>query len=340
MARFLRTLGISLSIGQRLLDGQPGYTPAAVRRLGVLAISVMLAAALACGGASAPGDVSSPAPKATATAAQTITLADVSDSPSETIMSFQPLADYLASQLADFGIEQGKVIVAPDLETIAADLESGTVDLYFDSPFPALDVVDEVGAFVLVRRWKGGVAEYHTKIVVPADSGITDLDGLKGALIAFDDSVSTSGYLLPKSHLVGLGYILVEQPSAGSSVAAGEIGYVFAGGEENVLAWVLEGKAPAGVLASGDYDALSEDLKRSLRVIETTVAVPRHIALSSPTMDAALRERVTELLLHIHETAEGRAALEAFESTTRFDALPAGPEETLASLRELFAAVR
>ena len=309
------------------------------RHLVLLAVVLVVTVGLsACaGGAEAPPEDGGVAPPSSG---RTLTLADVSDSPGKKIAAYQPLADYLAAELAEAGFVQGRVRIAPDLETIGRLLESGDVDLYFDSPYPVLTVFEDAGAFPLARRWKKGVAEYHTKIVVRRDSGITHLDGLVGQIVAFGDVVSTSGYLLPKAHLMSNGYGVTEVGSAAGSVAAGQIGYVFAGDEENVLAWVLDGKTAGGTLASDDYENLDDASRSQLLVLAETAAVPRHIAMASPAMDEELRERITELLLGLHTSPEGQAILETFERTVQFDALPHGADGAMAALQQIFAPVR
>jgi phosphonate transport system substrate-binding protein len=189
----------------------------------------------------------------------------------------------------------------------------------------------------LLRRWKKGVAEYHTIIVARRDTAITDLDGLLGQTIAFDDRVSTSGYLLPKGHLTRLGYKLTEKISASSGVAPEEIGYVFAGDEENVRTWVLHGETAAAAIPSSDYEELDADSKSELRILQRTPAVPRHIALARPGLQETLQKRIVELLSNMHETTEGQAALATFERTKKFDALPKGPQGTIEIFRGLFA---
>ena len=308
-----------------------------IRTITLIGIALVLAACQASG--SATPEVAPPARKAL-DHEKVLVLGDISDDPAGTIEEFQPMADYLATHLADMGIQQGKVVVAPDLETMMAYLESGEVDLYFDSPYPALTVYKEIGAHPLARRWKKGVSEYHTVIAVRQDSGFTGLDDLLGQVIAFDDPVSTSGYLLPKAYLIGLGYHVVEITSLSDSVAADEIGYVFASGEENVLAWVLQGKTTGSVIPSGDFEDLEADVQAQLTVLARTPSVPRHIALARPGMDESLQAKIVELLLNVHQTPEGQAVLETFERTAKFDALPQGPEGTMAALEELFAPVR
>jgi phosphonate transport system substrate-binding protein len=312
-----------------------------LRCVGLVLITVVATLALvACQAGTSPASTVAPSPTQALSPAQILVLADVSDDPAHTIEAFQPLADYLAERLAEQGIRQGRVVVAPDLTTMMDDLKSGEVDLYFDSPYPALAVYEETGAQPLLRRWKGGVKEYHTVIVARRGSGIQDLDGLQGKIVAFDDQVSTSGYLLPKAFLVKSGYQAVEVADAASQVGPDEIGYLFAGGEENVLAWVLEGKTGGAAIPSDKLEALEAGVQEQLVALAQTPAVPRHIALASPGMDEAVKTRLVELLLTLHETPEGLAILATFEETSRFDLLPQGPEGTMAALQQLFAPVR
>ena len=267
---------------------------------------------------------------------QVLVLGDISSDPAGTITDFQPMADYLAARLADMGVEQGKVVVAPDLTTMMEYLDTGQVDLFFDSGYPALTVYNDVGAQLLLRRWKKGVGTFATLIVVREDRRITDLDGLLGHVVAFDDQVSTSGYRLPKAHLTKQGYYLTEVSSVNSVVPDSEIGYVFANGEENVLAWVLQGRTSAAAIRDTDYERLAPDVKRQLGVLTRTVDLPRHIVLARPGMNDAMQARIVEVLLDMEQTQEGQAALATFERTSRFDALPGGPEEALALLQRLF----
>ena len=271
---------------------------------------------------------------------QVLTLGDVSGDPAQTIERFQPLADYLAARLSNFGIKQGKVIVTSDLEAMMKALETGQVDLYFDSPYPALAVYEEIGARPLLRRWKGGASEYHTLIVAGRDGEAYDLDDLLGKTLAFDHPASTSGYLLPKAYLATRGYKVTEKSTTESAVDDDEIGYVFAFGDENVLAWVVQGKTAGAAVPSGDYENLEADVKEQLTVLAQTRDVPRHIALARPGMEETLQATIVTLLLNLHQEPEGPSTLEAFEHTSRFDPLPQGPEGTMEMLQEMFAPVR
>jgi len=267
---------------------------------------------------------------------QVLILSDISNDPANKIEAFQPMADYLATHLSDYGIRSGKVLVAPDMSTMVQYLKTGQADLFFDSPFPAFTVFEDADATPLLRRWKKGVAEYHTVIAARKDSGITEPAHLVGHIIAFDDPVSTSGFLLPKGYLTRLGYELELLPSATSAVESDRIGFVFAGGEVNVRRWVLEGKTAAAAIPSADYKELDDALKAQLHIIARTPNVPRHIALARPEMDEDLQARIVELLVSMDQTPEGQAVLAKFDETKKFDALPLGTVGTMNSFRALF----
>ena len=251
-------------------------------------------------------------------------LGDVSSDPAGTIADFQPIADYLAAQMTDLGFQRGGVVVAPDLSTMEHYLETGQVDLYFDSAFPAITIHNAVGADLLLRRWKKGTGTFHTLIVVNKASGITELDGLVGQAIAFDDAVSTSGYLLPKAHLEQLGYHIDEIVSPTSAISDTAIGFVFANGEENVQAWVLRSETSAGAIRDIDFERLPADVKNQLTILSRTVELPRHIVLARPEMNDVMQTRIVEVLSAMDQTVEGQAILASFERTSKFDELPGG----------------
>lgn len=299
-----------------------------------LSLAVILISACQNAGATTIDDLPTPIP--TPVPSKALILADVSDDVNESVEQFQPLADYLAANLAEFGISEGKVVVAPDLEKMTELLKNGEVDLYFDSPYDATVVYNNADAVPLLRRWKGGIKEYYSVIVVRRDSGVTSPTDLKGQTIAFEDPDSTTGYLMPKAYLLEEGYKLVEK-SGSTPIADDQIGYIFTQSEENILTDVLQGEVAAGALDVLNYEELSAEERADLVVIGQSQPVPRHVALASSKTEEKLRQRLIELLLAAHETEEGRAVLEAFEETSQFDAFPQGAEAAMKALTKLFA---
>jgi phosphonate transport system substrate-binding protein len=268
---------------------------------------------------------------------QVITLGLISNDPAGGIQEAQPLADYLAAQLKDQGISAGKVVIAPDLQAMEKAMQAGQVDLFFESPYLASAVFHDINAIPLARRWKGGVSEYYSLIVTRADGPIDSIEKLIGHQIAFEDPGSTSGYLLPKADMLSKGLKLTEKNGSDSSVAPDEVGYIFSGAQENLLPWLLSGKVEATVLANNDYDALPKDEQARLRILDKSIAVPRHIVMARAGIDPQLQQKIIQLLVSMDKTPEGQAVLQAFAKTQRFDLLTPDPSQVLQQLYDLFS---
>ncbi|MEM8642568.1 MAG: phosphate/phosphite/phosphonate ABC transporter substrate-binding protein [Cyanobacteria bacterium P01_G01_bin.54] len=266
----------------------------------------------------------------------TIVLGDISDEPTKTIKRYQPLADYLASQLGEVGMGQGAVEVAPDLDTMLQYLESGAVDLYFDSPYPAMLTSEEVGAKPILRRWKEGVASYNTIIFTRADSEIKSLEDLNGKIVAFDHVVSTSGFMLPLAHLKEAGLTLTEKGAANVTVSTDEVGYILSGDDDNSIQWTLTQKVDAAAVGSSDFAKIPEDARQQLRIIAETESVPRHVAMVSPTLTEEEVSAIVEILLAMGETEQEKKILAEFETTTKFDNFPEGVDSAFERMRELY----
>jgi len=167
-------------------------------------------------------------PTAEPVASGVIVFGDIdADDPVAKLEEFQPIADYVAANLTDYGIGVGEVKIAPDLETMISWVAAGEVNLYYDSLYPAMIVRNEANAEPLLRGWRGGEPIYHSVFFTRVDSGITTLDDLNGQLIAYDDIASTSGYMIPTAYLLSNGLNLVEKTSLESVVAEDEVGYIF-----------------------------------------------------------------------------------------------------------------
>ncbi|MCA9968952.1 MAG: phosphate/phosphite/phosphonate ABC transporter substrate-binding protein [Anaerolineales bacterium] len=283
-----------------------------------------------------------PTPEAAAPAVadRVLVLGDISDEPAETIRGTQPIADYLAAALRDLGVTRAEVVIAPDLETMTQLMADGQVDLYFDSPYPALVISQETGAVPILRRWKYGVSEYHSLFFARADAGLASLDDLQGQQVAFEESFSTSGYMLPLSYLIEHDYKPVMSPSLGAPVAADEIGYVFSTADNTTIQWVVSGRVPAGVVDNITYELfIPEETRAELVILAETEAVPRQMVLVRPGMEPALQAAIRETLLAIDEDEAGQAALETF-LTTEFDEFPQGVEAALARMQTLYDLVQ
>lgn len=266
-----------------------------------------------------------------------IVIGDIdADDPISKIERFQPVADYLAANLSEFGIGRGEVRIASDSDTMANWMESGEVDIYYDSLFPAMIVSDQSGAIPTLRRWKNGSPTYHSVFFAREDSGIETLADLEGQIIGYDEQGSTSGYLLPTAYLLTNGFSPVERLSSDASVGDNEIGYMFTNDDDNTIEWVLSGSLAAGVVDNLTYlDEIPEATRIQLVVLGETQEVARQIVLMSPTLTPEIRDAVTELLANLTETQEGLEILSSLK-TDRFDTFPEGAENALETMRGFY----
>ncbi len=305
---------------------------------------LMLLLGAGCRAGRAPESAATPELTATsapaAAATRAIVLGDIAEDPGVVIEGTQPLADYMAAQLADFGITEGRVKIAATTDEMADLLEAGEVDLYFDSVYPATLVGDASGGEIILRRWRYGVEVYHTVIFAGADQGIDTLQDLRGHIIAFDNPFSTSGYFLPAVSLLEAELPLVGKSSYEEPVAEDEVGFVFSYHDENTLQWVFSGLVAAGATDDYNYEVLfSEDVREQLVVLKETAPVPRQVVVVRPNMAPALLEAVKSTLTTAHESEAGQAALEPFQ-TSRFDEFPEGIEAAQRRMREMMEQVQ
>jgi phosphonate transport system substrate-binding protein len=290
-----------------------------------------------CTATPAATPVVNPTSKPTA-AQKAIVLGDISDDPATKIKVIQPLADYLAANLGQLGFTVGEVKVAPDQDTMIKWLKDGTVDVYFASPYPAMITNDQAGAPIILRRWKGGVAEYKTVIFVRKDSGIKSLADLKGHMVAFDVPSSTTGYMLPLAYILQAGLKATNKAGTDSAVAPDEVGYVFAVGVANQMNWLVTGKVSAVGVSDQDVKDIAPDVMDQLVALVETELLPRYLTLVRPGMDAAETTAIKALLINLDQTAEGPDILTTFEKTKKFDDLP-NTQALLDRMHELYQLV-
>lgn len=267
-------------------------------------------------------------------------LITVHDNPREKIEQYLDFVNYVARKLLPTSDIKGRVVVAPTVLHLIRLLNEKKVDFYIGTPYKTFLINEQTGAKLLLRRWKGGVAEYRTFIFARKEGGITRLDELLGKLIAFKDPDSTSGYFLPKAFLVRQGFKLTEKFSFQAIVSPKEIGYLLAHDEENILNWVLVGKVAAGVISDEHLKRFDEKRRVEIAILAETESVPRDLISVRKDLDPALVHRLKEILLTMHQDEDGRAALKKAEKAAKFDLLPGGEEMLYKQIKELFSVLQ
>ena len=270
--------------------------------------------------------------------AQTISLGIVSEINRTQIADhFSDFVRYLASKLASASDIEGKVVIAPTPFQLARLIEQKKVDFYMESPYPTYLINDVHGvAKLLLRRWKGGMAEYRSLIFTKRNGEINRLEDLRGKVLVFEDPESTSGHFLPKSFLRRKGFKFADKSRFDPYASPTDIGYLFAYSQEKLVDWVLSKKAAAGAFSDDDFARLDENKRSDITILAQTEPLPRHFISVRKDFAPALADRLEKVLLSMHENDQGRRILKKTDDTTKFDRLPEGDLGLRRRLSEIF----
>ena len=258
--------------------------------------------------------------------AKTITLGIVAPmNQKEVEEHFRDFVRYVARKLSSASAIEGRIVVAPTQSGLANLLTEQKVDFYMESPYPTYLINNVYGAGkLLLRRWKGGMAEYHALIFTKKNSETRRLEDLRGKIIAFEDPGSTSGHFLPKFFLSRRGFKLSEKTRIEPNVSPGEVGYIFVYSRDKIVDLVLIKSVAAGAFSNDDYATLDERKKSDITILAETDRLPRHLLSIRRDLAPVLVDRLEKLLLSMHQDPEGRLILQRTDGTTKFDALPGG----------------
>jgi phosphonate transport system substrate-binding protein len=258
--------------------------------------------------------------------AKTITLGIMTEINQKEIEEhFQDFVRYLARKLSSASKIEGRIVLAPTQSRLANLLTDRKADFYMESPYPTYLINSVYGAGkLLLRRWKGGMADYHALIFTKKDGETKRLEDLRGKIIAFEDPESTSGHFLPKLFLTKRGFKLSQKSQIEANVSRGEVGYIFAQSQGKLVDLVLTKKVSAGAFSNDDYATLDGSKKSEITILAETTSLPRHLVSVRKSLVPVLANRLEQILLSMHQDPEGRLILKRTDGTTKFDALPGG----------------
>lgn len=290
---------------------------------------------MGCQGSGSETATADPDVSSSSTNGITLTIGDISNDPAKITERYSLLADYLENDLAASGVGKIEIRVAPDLETMTEWLANGTVDIYFDSVYPSFVVSNGSGSTPILRQWRKGVEQYNSVIFATKDSGVTSVNDLEGQIVAFEETYSTSGFMLPTATILEADLTMVEKENHSEAVAADEVGFIFSGADENTIQWVLSGKVAAGATDSATYaQDIPEDIRETLVIVGESAFVPRAVANVTPEMEPELVEALSASLLNLDDSENGKAVLQSLD-TGKFDEFPGGTQAAFEEINRL-----
>src|SRR5215468_357449 len=257
---------------------------------------------------------------------KTITLGVVSPTNQKEVEEhFRDFVRYVARKLSSALPIEGRVVAASTQSALSKLLIERRVDFYLESPYPTYLINNVYGAGkLLLRRWKGGMADYYAVIFTKRNSEMKRLEDLRGKIIAFEDPGSTSGHFLPKFFLSRLGFKLSQKTLIEPNVSAGEVGFIFAYSQDKLVDLVLTKQVAAGAFSNDDYATLGKRKKSDIRVLAETEKLPRHFVSVRKDLDPALVTQLEKILLSMHQDPQGQRILQRTDRTTKFDEFPGG----------------
>ncbi len=274
----------------------------------------------------AHGDSASAAEVRSFTREQTLIIGAVSSDPKSRMPRLEAMAGYLAEQAKDLGFRQSGGVVAGNNEEMVQLLRDGSVDIVSETVFSSLYFAEAAGAEFLLREWKKGIPEYRTVFIARRDKGIRTLNDLHGKKIAFEDSGSTSGFLLPLALMKEHGLEVVKAPPL-AKARPDRVSYAFASTEVNIAAWVARGTADAGAFSTQDWEDIArtpKPLKLDLVVFQKSPPIMRSVLLVRSGLNREAKDRIKQVLQRMHKDSVGKKVLRRYGKIARYDEI-SGP---------------
>ena len=242
--------------------------------------------------------------------------------------AYQALHTYLSGRL-----DQPVEIIA--LENANAALEgmrSGKLDVCNFSPWPFLLAEEKAGleALLTTRAPDGGPVTYRGILVSRPALGIASLDDLKaqapGLVFAFEEPVSTSGHLVPRTYLHAAG-IAPERDFKRVIYGSDGIANLFA---------VASGRVDVAALSDNSYRralARGRIVEGAVNVVWTSPPVISHVVATRRMLSAATKERLRALYVGLPTAAPDLWAEVARQYSTPVGGYAALDDDALAFFR-------
>ncbi len=247
-----------------------------------------------------------------------LTVGIISNHIQNDVSIYQPFIEYLQRSLTIVGVSEIDLAAATDVHEMIDLMNDDKVQIFFDSPFPAKEVLESTDFELFLKQTKAGVQNYQSLVFANYNSNINSLDDLKGKVIGFENKFSTTGFYLPFRELTDLGYKLRQVDSLKESINQDEIGYYFTGDDENTFFWVLRKKLIAGATDNISLDQYSANRIDTFNVLFKSKDYPRYLMMIKSSVHEEIKDKLKNVLLSIHENPAGKEILSEFYGTTQF----------------------
>lgn len=220
-------------------------------------------------------------------------------SPEDTFVYYQDLFNYISSKIG-IPIE---LVQRKTYSEVNDLIESNDVDIAFICSRAYVEGNYKFNLNLLVTPIVQGEPYYNSYIIVPTDSNITSLSDLKGKTFAFTDPLSNSGKLSPEFLITQLGEI----PSTFFRLT------FFTYSHDKSIQAVAEGMVDAAAVDSLVWNYLNisnPEFVSNTKIINISPKYGIPPVVFSNNIDPLIREQIKNILLHLHETNNGKKILD------------------------------
>ena len=222
----------------------------------------------------------------------------------QVMQNAQPLVDILRQEL---GMEI-EPFVATDYTGIVEALRVHKLDVAFLAPASYVLAKNEADIKVILKSERKGIPFYYAAIITRADSGIKNLEDLRGKSFAFGDTLSTTGHVFPRKMLKEWGI----DPTRDLKQI------LYSGGHDATVLAVLNGKVDAGATYANSPDSMDTawmrylkdpaDVKR-IRAIAFSEPIPADNLVVSGGLDPKIVKKLEEVFVELSRDAKGKKML-------------------------------
>jgi phosphonate transport system substrate-binding protein len=216
---------------------------------------------------------------------------------------YEPLAAYLTKKT---GLKV-ELAILPRYGNIVENFTAKGLDGAFFGSFTGALAHKKMNLDALARpEWSNGVSSYYGLIFVRKDSGIRNVNDMKGKRFAFVDKATTAGWLLPL-------YYFKTNGIEDYRTFLQEV--YFTGTHEGAIYDVLDKNADIGAAKNTVFDRLALKDKRisqELLILTRSPNVPANGLCVRKDLDDTLKTKLKETLLNMDQDAEGKKVLKDF----------------------------
>lgn len=218
---------------------------------------------------------------------------------------YRYLADYLSEQL-DVEV---KLTIMSRYGEVVKRFNNLKLDGAFLTSYTATMGIKALGLDPLVHPVNlSGKLTSQGYVFVRKDSGIRDIDGVRGKSIVFVDPATMEGYLFPVAYFRRHGI---------TDMYCDFNRFYFSGSHASAIFAVLDGRADIGAAKSTIFNKLASSdasIRQELSIIAQSPEVPEVTLCVRSEINSDFRTKMAAVLLHMDKTSQGKKVLEQFQA--------------------------